>query len=193
MPDITIRELKVGEGATSAVVKIMAAVFDDKRQALLRGKPGWEKVVESLLCEYGGVVYVAEADDEVCGAVVLRAAEWHPGRRTASTVISQLGIIGSLAANRRLKRLVKGLPPLGDGEAMLDALGVGEEHRRKGAAFSLMKTGEEWAARQGKSAICLSVKADNHPALALYKKLGYEVAHPYSNLFGDNYYMKKSL
>ncbi len=192
MSDIVVRELD-NAYANKAVVSLLAKVFDDKREALLGNKPGWNKIVESLLEEYEGIVLVAEVDGKLGGAAVFRGKEWHPGKRTAKTVISQLGILGSIGANRRLKKLAAGLPPLKDGEGMLDALGVRENFRRMGTGTLLLQKGEEWARNNGKSHICLSVKANNEPAINLYKKMGFEIAHRYSNLWGDNYYMRKNL
>jgi ribosomal protein S18 acetylase RimI-like enzyme len=193
MSDVRINKLEDGEDVSDEVVTLLATVFDDKREILLGNKPGWKKIVESLLSEYSGVIYVAEVDGSVGGAAVFRFKEWNPGKRTINTVISQLGILGSIVANRKLKKLAKSLPELEEGEVMVDALGVVVGHRRKGTAIELLKKGEDWARLQGKSSMCLSVKADNQAALALYKKIGYVIVHPYKNIFGDNYHMRKQL
>jgi ribosomal protein S18 acetylase RimI-like enzyme len=56
----------------------------------------------------------------------------------------------------------------------LDALGVEASHRRQGIGTSLVELTKEKAQKSGYELISLIVFADNSPALALYKFLGFE-------------------
>ena len=56
----------------------------------------------------------------------------------------------------------------------LDALGVDASHRRQGIGTRLVELTKEMAQENGYALISLIVFADNAPALALYKFLGFE-------------------
>jgi len=191
MSEIMTREMSKDDLVT--VAGLVAGIFADKREAILGRASGWQDVVQAFLSEYGGIIFVAVADGRVAGAAAIRAGEWEPGKVTTRAVLSKVGIIGGLFAKRRLSRLVASLPKLLPGEGEIDALGVGSEHRRSGIASELIESVEEWSRDQGVECLCLSVKEDNEPALALYKKMGFEVSQKYSNAWGHNLYMKKDL
>ena len=55
-------------------------------------------------------------------------------------------------------------------------MGVRGGHRRLGLGTRLLDFVERWAADQGLRAIDLEVLAENLPAIALYRRLGYQPA-----------------
>ena len=64
-------------------------------------------------------------------------------------------------------------------EAMLHALEVRPEHRRKGAGQSLLHAAANWAAAEGASRLSLVVTRQNAAARALYDRLGMRVVGQY--------------
>lgn len=54
-------------------------------------------------------------------------------------------------------------------------LAVAENYRKHGLALQFMHKAEQEAVKRGLGALTLEVRENNEPALALYKKLGYEV------------------
>ena len=65
-----------------------------------------------------------------------------------------------------------GFVAIADGVAMLHAVEVAAEHRRRGAGRLLMRAAANWARRQGAGWIALAVTSANAPARALYEGLG---------------------
>ena len=55
------------------------------------------------------------------------------------------------------------------------ALGVLAAYRRRGVGTSLLETMDDWARSHGVRRLELSVMSDNEPAIALYRKAGYQV------------------
>lgn len=64
-------------------------------------------------------------------------------------------------------------------DAMLHALHVAPEHRRKGLALAMMRGAAAWAADQGAERFLLVVTRENAPARALYEGLGMQVVGDY--------------
>ena len=58
------------------------------------------------------------------------------------------------------------------GVAMLSALHVAPQARRRGLAGHLVRAAAAWAVEAGATTLALAVKADNAPARALYQHLG---------------------
>jgi ribosomal protein S18 acetylase RimI-like enzyme len=58
--------------------------------------------------------------------------------------------------------------------AYVEALDVPQQHRRGGIALALMTALEQEARARGATLLGLSVGAENGPARALYRKLGYQ-------------------
>ncbi len=56
----------------------------------------------------------------------------------------------------------------------LVALGVRQARARRGVATRLLREAEQWAARVGVNRLELTVMTHNEPAIALYRKLGYQ-------------------
>lgn len=58
-------------------------------------------------------------------------------------------------------------------------LWVAEARRRTGMARGVLAEALDWAASQGATSAHLSVEVENHPALALYRALGFSTHHAY--------------
>lgn len=56
---------------------------------------------------------------------------------------------------------------------------VEPNYRRQGIAQKLMERGEQWLRQQGARGIFLEVDEGNRAAIALYRKFGYQVRHPF--------------
>jgi ribosomal protein S18 acetylase RimI-like enzyme len=63
----------------------------------------------------------------------------------------------------------------GDRYAYIFLLYVAPEHRRRGIAKALIHKAETWAASRGDRQIGLQVFSHNQVALALYRRLGYQI------------------
>lgn len=59
---------------------------------------------------------------------------------------------------------------------------VAAEHRRRGLASAVLAALLGWAAERGAATAYLQVREDNEPALALYRRLGFEPHHSYAYL-----------
>jgi len=60
---------------------------------------------------------------------------------------------------------------------------VSPSHRRQGVAANLIFTSYKWSAELGKSRINIETTSKNHPAIKLFKKLGFEFCG-----YNDQYY-----
>ena len=56
--------------------------------------------------------------------------------------------------------------------AMLHALAIAPAHRRQGSAQNLLAAAAHWSAAQGADSLTLVVTEANHPARALYERMG---------------------
>jgi ribosomal protein S18 acetylase RimI-like enzyme len=70
-------------------------------------------------------------------------------------------------------------PSAGGTWLAVNAVEVDPEHRRRGLAGAITAALWEWGRAQGAVRTCLTVLADNEPALALYERLGYWAHHDY--------------
>lgn len=78
-----------------------------------------------------------------------------------------------------------GLRPYSDSEIEVKRVFVRPQARRSGAAVALMSELESWARELGFEKVILETSIEFHPALALYKSLGYiqtEKYDPYKNV-----------
>ncbi|MDO5658244.1 MAG: GNAT family N-acetyltransferase [Paracoccus sp. (in: a-proteobacteria)] len=73
-----------------------------------------------------------------------------------------------------------GFLALHDGIAMLHALVVAPEHRRKGMAGWMLRRAALWAQAQGADQLVLAVGVENHGAIATYDALGFARLADYS-------------
>ncbi|NER82413.1 MAG: GNAT family N-acetyltransferase [Leptolyngbya sp. SIO1D8] len=63
----------------------------------------------------------------------------------------------------------------GDRHGYVLMLYVLPEHRRQGIATALLETAQDWSRARGDRQIGLQAFADNAAAIALYRKLGYQI------------------
>ena len=71
-----------------------------------------------------------------------------------------------------------GLMAIADGIVVAGNIITGPARRREGLASATMRTGLDWARRNGATVAALNVQADNNAAKALYQGLGY--THQYN-------------
>ncbi|WP_245721819.1 GNAT family N-acetyltransferase [Nocardia crassostreae] len=71
--------------------------------------------------------------------------------------------------------MASGVPGSEAGVAELISMWVAPIGRGLGVGDRLIRTVEEWAAETGTRTLCLAVVPDNAPALALYRRNGFEV------------------
>jgi len=73
-----------------------------------------------------------------------------------------------------------------DGIAMLHALDILADRRRKGLGVVMMRAAADWALAQGADQFCVLVTSENQPALGLYASLGFNAVgqYHYRNLTG---------
>ncbi|MFD1880131.1 GNAT family N-acetyltransferase [Paracoccus pacificus] len=67
-----------------------------------------------------------------------------------------------------------------EGVAMLHALEIRPEYRRKGLAEWMVRFAAQWAVKNGASRLALAVSRGNAPAVALYRKMGFAEAGEYA-------------
>jgi N-acetylglutamate synthase len=68
---------------------------------------------------------------------------------------------------------------LQDGIAMLHALEIAPDHRRKGLGQIMMRTAADWAQAEGARHFAILVTSENRPALGLYASLGFAAVGTY--------------
>lgn len=85
----------------------------------------------------------------------------------------------------RRQGLVSALSPLGNvrrPQPYLSDLAVNSSWRRKGVAKTLMSKAERLAREMGYNELYLGVNGDNHLALQMYSKMGYEEIQPQGDM-----------
>ena len=139
----------------------------------------------------------------IYAAPVAVLAATPPKRMTTFPIWPMLAImrdqwVGSGTGPERLANMERAIPPrtsiLGRIEdraagvafvavhgdtAMLHALPILPEFRRKGLAANVLRAAAVWGERQGASQLALAVTRDNLPANALYASLGMQVVEQY--------------
>jgi GNAT superfamily N-acetyltransferase len=66
-----------------------------------------------------------------------------------------------------------------DGVAMLHALEILDEHRRKGLGLTMMRAAADWARSAGAQTFAVLVTGENQPARGLYASLGFQAVGRY--------------
>jgi len=96
-------------------------------------------------------------------------------RRTVNNLIlDRIPMPRAFFGCRRAGEIVStALCVIGHGCAVIECVATRANHRRQGAAQSLLTTLEHWAAQQAVDWIGLQVVAGNLPALGLYRRLGF--------------------
>lgn len=75
-------------------------------------------------------------------------------------------------------------------------LDVREDRRRRGIGTTLLKTAEDWLARQGVQRVRLETAVENQAAVAFWQRAGYQVRRVLPRYYldrDDAYWMEKSL
>jgi ribosomal protein S18 acetylase RimI-like enzyme len=67
-------------------------------------------------------------------------------------------------------------------------MAVNRTHRRRGIGTALMRSGRQWAREQGLRLLQAEATTKNYPALAFYRKLGFQFCG-----FNDHYYLNKDI
>lgn len=67
-------------------------------------------------------------------------------------------------------------------------MAVERAHRRKGVGAALMRHGRQWAREQGLHVLQAEATTKNYPALAFYRKLGFQFCG-----FNDHYYQNQDI
>jgi len=65
------------------------------------------------------------------------------------------------------------------------SLAVLDEYRRRGIGYALMKEAMKNMAESGASEVYLEVRVSNHPAISLYKKLGFKPVKVINRYYAD--------
>jgi ribosomal protein S18 acetylase RimI-like enzyme len=68
------------------------------------------------------------------------------------------------------------------------SMAVHRAHRRKGVGTALMRSGRQWAREQGLRLLQAEATTKNYPALAFYRKLGFQFCG-----FNDHYYQNQDI
>ncbi|HWP95483.1 MAG TPA: GNAT family N-acetyltransferase [Syntrophomonadaceae bacterium] len=69
--------------------------------------------------------------------------------------------------------------------AYLFGISIEEDHRGQNLGTILLRDSMEELKRQGISNVELTVSPENHPAIAVYRKLGFEIIEYRKNEYGD--------
>jgi len=77
------------------------------------------------------------------------------------------------------------LLPRGGRIARLYSIAVDPERSRRGVGRTLIAAAQTFALEQGRKALRLEVREDNHAALALYERLGYRRLGRYQDYYDD--------
>lgn len=120
-------------------------------------------------------------EDAVADTEFLVASVAHALRSGIDTSSVDLDEEGPLVT-ARIAGLACGVASYADDWLGLRSIAVDPAHRRQGHATAIVSALLEWGAEHGARTAYLQVFADNHPALALYAKLGFSVHHTYRYL-----------
>jgi ribosomal protein S18 acetylase RimI-like enzyme len=141
-------------------------------------EPGfdWAALVSNLIGSRDAVLLVAVDGEDIIGFIFLRIrgdAAIEPARSTTRGALR--------AALRRLMGGQRGAGPSDPGQArrvrpfaVIEDCYVVEAARRRGAGRLLVEAGLAWVKDRGLERVALSVVADNGPAEAFWKALGFE-------------------
>jgi ribosomal protein S18 acetylase RimI-like enzyme len=174
--------------ATPADAKTLAslwmATFPDKFGRIL-GRQG-EEILYDWFClsqRHLQTTTLLEVDGLTAGFIVLETAsapQPDSGRWLWRALQLHNGIFGALRSFILMILLDNGYQP-GRDEVYIELLGVDPKWRGRGFAGQLMAHAERTAWVEQVSQLTLNVVCDNAPAIALYRKLNFEVAGEYES------------
>lgn len=151
-----VRQARAGDGAGCARVWLDSARFFtdlDPEFFQLPDADGLADWFESYLSnvDESMEVLVAEADDEIIGAVLASLQDPVPD------------------AHRQVQR------DLAHRRAYVNAIGVAEAHRRRDVGETLMTAVEQWAVERGAQTITLETEFGNYTSMPFYQqRMGYQ-------------------
>jgi RimJ/RimL family protein N-acetyltransferase len=129
---------------------------------------GLVALVNALAAEAAGLfIMPIDGSDGVAAVRLHLASVAHSGNEAIFVASCDGEIAGLLTAARGIHPAKRGVAEIG--------IGVAAAHRRRGVGQALMTRAERWALDAGIHRLELSVVTDNHPAIALYRRAGYEI------------------
>jgi RimJ/RimL family protein N-acetyltransferase len=158
-------------------------------------EPGERPVEESAMREHirkldppeFGTFFAAESLAAEAGDVVATAPEPEPGETgtTADAEAPSSGSTGEMAGYLEIRRL----PWRRVRHRAYLVIGILKRFGGQGVGTRLMQEAESWARRHGVRRLYLTLVAENTAAVALYRKMGYEIEgrHPASMKLGDRF------
>lgn len=110
------------------------------------------------------------------------------GRSDDGTMAKLRAVIGALTVpccgivqrNAQGDPVSSALMAIADGIVVTGNVKTEPSERRKGHAAAMLRSGLAWAHGKGATVAALNVQADNRPAIALYRSLGYGYQYDYS-------------
>lgn len=188
---IHIREITPEDAGN--LLKLMQEL--DREADYLLYEPGERPVEEEAMREHirkldppeYGTFFAAESLAAEAGDVVATAPEPEPGETgtTAEAEAPSSGSAGEMAGYLEIRRL----PWKRVRHRAYLVIGILKRCSGQGVGTRLMQQAESWARRHGVRRLHLTLVAENHAAVALYRKMGYETEgrHPSSMRLGDRY------
>lgn len=186
--DITIRQAQPTD-ANDAAPLIIDAIGDIAKQ--ITGETEWESV-EQGLCELFKrtdnrhshlYTYVAELDNKVAGIMVLYPGQDAPALdQNLSHWLAEKG-----AANSKVDA-----ESLAD-ELYIDTVCINPAFRGKGIGSQLFAYAEKIAKQKDIQKLSLNVETQKESAIRLYKRLGYEIASPWTIIGEPFHHMVRTI
>lgn len=155
-------EKAIGYRIRNAEMRDISSIVYINRTCLPENYPVY--FFEDLLKRYGKAFYVAVTEDDQVVGYVMPRIEWKPGF-FKKFIIKSLHIV---------------------------SIAVLPNHRRRGLGYILMAYAMDAGVREyGCKETYLEVRVSNHPAINLYKKLGYEIIRVLEHYYldGENAYL----
>ena len=188
---IRIREIAPEDAGN--LLKLMQEL--DREADYLLFEPGERPAEESAMREHirkldppeFGTFFAAESLAAEAGDVVATAPEPEPGETgtTADAEAPSSGSTGEMAGYLEIRRL----PWRRVRHRAYLVIGILKRFGGQGVGTRLMQEAESWARRHGVRRLYLTLVAENTAAVALYRKMGYEIEgrHPASMKLGDRF------
>jgi GNAT superfamily N-acetyltransferase len=125
------------------------------------------------------VDFSPEPDEAWLAAYRYRGAELPAGARQVLTNAEDVVFAAVRLGDPPAPSAAVARDVLTDGWLGVTAVTVEESHRFQGLATAVMGALQRWAAEQGGHSVYLQVAADNAPATAFYRRLGFIEHHRY--------------
>ena len=187
MPHMARTTLDVREAApTGRDARAFAPFMEQASQGVFHEMLGSAapRFLESVFVEPGHDlsyerVLIAERDGEIVGMASSHTTADHAreSRRSAGIVArtARVRIVRMAAVRLFHDRLYSFMDVHEDGDSYLQAIAVGPEHRGKGVGRILIDAVGDRAVAAGSRRLTLDVDVTNHGAIALYRRMGWEI------------------